>query len=39
MGQTLCKPNDMTYEEWMCELMCGSVEEDDEDEEDEDEGV
>lgn len=26
MGITLYQPNDMTWEEWMCELMCGTPE-------------
>lgn len=36
MGITLVQPDDMTWEEWMCELMCGTPEEDDEDGESED---
>ena len=31
MGKTLVQPDDMTWEEWMCELMCGGVEEDEDD--------
>lgn len=26
MGKELYKPDDMTWEEWMCELMCGTPE-------------
>ena len=35
MGKELVKPDDMSEAEWMCLLMCGSVE-DEEDEEDDD---
>lgn len=34
MGKELYKPDNMTWEEWMCELMCGSPEDIDEDDED-----
>ena len=33
MGQILYQPEDMTWEEWMCELMCGAPEEEQEEEE------
>ena len=36
MGETLYQPDDMTWEEWMCELMCGTPEEDDEEEKEDD---
>ena len=35
MGKILYPPDDMTWEEWMCELMCGTPEEDEEDMEEE----
>ena len=38
MGLTLVQPDNMTWEEWMCDLMCGNPEEDEEAEET-DEGV
>lgn len=28
MGKTLVQPDNMTWEEWMCELMCGDPEDD-----------
>lgn len=31
MGLTLEQPSNLTWEEWMCELMCGSVEEEEDD--------
>lgn len=31
MGMILYQPDDMTWAEWMCELMCGSPEPDDTD--------
>ena len=35
MGETLYKPDNMTWEEWMCELMCGDPEEEQEEEDSE----
>lgn len=31
MGMTLTQPSNMTWEEWMCELMCGGIEDDEDD--------
>lgn len=28
MGEVLYKPDNISWEEWMCELMCGTPEED-----------
>jgi len=39
MGAELFKPDDMTYEEWMCMLMCGTVEDEEEDDDGDDENL
>jgi hypothetical protein len=31
MGKTLVQPDNMTWAEWMCELMCGEPEDDEDD--------
>ena len=36
MGAILEKPDNMTDEEWLCYLMCGTVEDEEEDDDDED---
>lgn len=33
MGLTLTQPDNMTWAEWMCELMCGDPEPEDDEEE------
>ena len=32
MGKILIKPDNMSWVEWMCELMCGTSENEDEEE-------
>ena len=32
MGLTLSQPDNLTWEEWMCELMCGDPEPEDDEE-------
>ena len=36
MGEILYPPDGMTWEEWMCELMCGTPEEEEEEDSDND---